>query len=552
MAIPSCLTDGPDFYDADPNEAQKVDEEDDEEEEDNTQNHGAYTISGGTAESAFGLQLNRAAFPFKDLSKETKDLEGLLYNILLMNVKGSKNSLLFCVKNPSYVQAIIVLSKHVNISRNERKTKVLDALDQLKFTGNVQTYQIKTMELVHELFDSGVSMMDYALAKIMKSFEGKSKTIQYQIAHDINTKEIDDNLNLFDLIQGYCSQIACVGDMQVTVNTVDNNSTPHGNQRGTRLNDACNYCGKKGHAESDCWAKQTANGTGDGPPTCGYCNRKGHIAEHCRTKREADRAGGVQPQAPNVNNVQAEPPPPGNNMTSNGIEHLINNIKHNGSNHRCHAVAVTHRNVGNQFHENPKQMRPFPIPGRIRLPDQQIDRKSQYDPNRDNGPGMKANIDGLSLFNLIGTMQQVLPSMVYKGIPKRQTIPEPCLIPEAPDDPHEYELHTQTTLVNTASNGTECVTKRDAYQSPRLIQEAPAQCNIPDIAPQQTPTEDAQSKNTTNTEENPSKADDECNGGRLASAVTKQPPKSDKSDAGKPGQSRTQIDPNDNLRRFKQ
>jgi len=138
-------------------------------------------------------------------------------------------------------------------------------------------------------------------------------------------------------------------------------------------------------------------------------------------------------------------------------------------------------------------------------------------------------------------MQQVLPSMVYKGIPKRQTIPEPCLIPEAPDDPHEYELHTQTTLVNTASNGTECVTKRDAYQSPRLIQEAPAQCNIPDIAPQQTPTEDAQSKNTTNTEENPSKADDECNGGRLASAVTKQPPKSDKSDAGKPGQSRTQM-----------
>jgi hypothetical protein len=222
MAIPSCLTDDPDFNDDQPDGAQKVDEESDE--EDNTLKNGASTISGGTAESAFGL--NRAAFPFKDLSKETKDLDGMLYNILLMNVKGSKNSLLFCVKNPSYVQAIIVLSKHINISRNERKTKVLDALDQLKFTGNVQTYQIKTMELVHELFDSGVSMMDYALAKIMKSFEGKSKTIQYQIAHDINTKEIDDNLNLFDLIQGYCSQIACVGDMQVTVNTVDNNSTP--------------------------------------------------------------------------------------------------------------------------------------------------------------------------------------------------------------------------------------------------------------------------------------------------------------------------------------
>ena len=52
---------------------------------------------------------------------------------------------------------------------------MLEAFDKLRFTGNVQTYQIESMGVITELFDSGVTMMDYALSKIMKSFQGKSK-----------------------------------------------------------------------------------------------------------------------------------------------------------------------------------------------------------------------------------------------------------------------------------------------------------------------------------------------------------------------------------------
>jgi hypothetical protein len=143
---------------------------------------------------------------------------------------------------------------------------VLEAFDKLRFTGNVQAYQIESMGVITELFDSGVTMMDYALSKIMKSFEGKSKTIQYQIAHDINTKDIDDNLNLYDLIQGYCAQIATVGDMQVSVGAVENTTadeTRRPKQTGAqqeRTTYRCQYCDKKGHTVANCWAKQTDAG----------------------------------------------------------------------------------------------------------------------------------------------------------------------------------------------------------------------------------------------------------------------------------------------------
>lgn len=132
MAIPSCLTEDADF------ESEPV-------LQDPYQDSPARgsTTTGRTAESAF--QLHPAPGPFRDLTQESRDLDSMLYNILLMNLKGSKNSLLFCVKDPSYVQAVIVLAKHINISRNERKTKILDLFDQHKFTGNVQAYQVATM-----------------------------------------------------------------------------------------------------------------------------------------------------------------------------------------------------------------------------------------------------------------------------------------------------------------------------------------------------------------------------------------------------------------------
>ena len=54
--------------------------------------------------------------------------------------------------------------------------------------------------------------MDFALHKIMHDFDGKNKSIQYKIASDINSTIVDDSLNIYDMIQGYCADTAAVGD----------------------------------------------------------------------------------------------------------------------------------------------------------------------------------------------------------------------------------------------------------------------------------------------------------------------------------------------------
>ena len=64
--------------------------------------------------------------------------------------------------------------------------------------------------------------MDFALHKIMHAFDGKNKSIQYKIASDINSTIVDDSLNIYDTIQGYCADIAAVGDgRQSTVNSIN-------------------------------------------------------------------------------------------------------------------------------------------------------------------------------------------------------------------------------------------------------------------------------------------------------------------------------------------
>ena len=46
----------------------------------------------------------------------------------------------------------------------------------------------------------------------MKAFDGKSRTVQFEIADDFNKMDVDDpNINLYDLVQGYCADPATVG-----------------------------------------------------------------------------------------------------------------------------------------------------------------------------------------------------------------------------------------------------------------------------------------------------------------------------------------------------
>ena len=71
-----------------------------------------------------------AGMMYKDLLAESRALDGLLYNVLLMNVKGSANTLLECVQHPSYIQGMIVLVKHIDISRSDRKARAFEGVDK--------------------------------------------------------------------------------------------------------------------------------------------------------------------------------------------------------------------------------------------------------------------------------------------------------------------------------------------------------------------------------------------------------------------------------------
>jgi len=149
---------------------------------------------------------------YADFSAAEKALDDMLYNILKTNVKGTKNEMLRHVSFPSYVQGMCVLYKHVDICAVGRKTMAFEKMDDLQFKGDIQSYQIDAISAIQELFDSKANIVDYALSKVMKSFEGRSKTIQFRIADDINNTQDTETLNIFDMIQSYCADIAAVGD----------------------------------------------------------------------------------------------------------------------------------------------------------------------------------------------------------------------------------------------------------------------------------------------------------------------------------------------------
>ena len=81
--------------------------------------------------------LNSSGRSYWDMHESALKLDALLFNVLRMSVKGSKKVMLECVQFPSYVQAICVLYKHSDISRNDRITRAFDAMDQLQFNGDV-------------------------------------------------------------------------------------------------------------------------------------------------------------------------------------------------------------------------------------------------------------------------------------------------------------------------------------------------------------------------------------------------------------------------------
>jgi hypothetical protein len=105
---------------------------------------------------------------------------------------------------------------------------------------------------------------------------GRSKAIQYRIADDINHLQIDDNLNIFDLIQRYCADIASVGDGKKNMikNVNEGEEKP-----------PCKHCGKDNHKSEDCYSQKNLKASKSKKKKfkgfCGKCGKKGHKQAEC-------------------------------------------------------------------------------------------------------------------------------------------------------------------------------------------------------------------------------------------------------------------------------
>jgi hypothetical protein len=98
-------------------------------------------------------------------------------------------------------------------------------------------------------------------------------------------------------------------------------------------------------------------------------------------------------------------------------------------------------------------------------------------------------------------MKQVLPSMVYQGVPKRNTIPEPCFIREAP-----YKPYIQMAPDLTTADHTPNITVQQAPTEGTQPKEGPE----PDILDETQDLVDS-TPYATITEDNPSGAEEDCN-----------------------------------------
>ena len=300
----------------------------------------APSSSTGSATSA----LRQTGRNYFDLHPAALALDGQLYNVLRMAIKGGKTILLECVQFPSYIQAICVLYRHSDISRNDRIAHAFEGMDSLVFNGDILKWQSDAVRKFRELFDSGASIMHYGLSRVMKSFNGKLKTIQYKIAQDLNSREIDEHTNVFDMIQEYAAAVASVGDSAHT-----------GAGKIAAVNDErCGYCHNIGHTEAVCRKKQAAKakgGKGGGKSSaatdnrdysdyeCHFCHQKGHISRNCPEK--AKTAAAAAPSPASVAAVQPdEEPAQVSTATHAGLAALLEHLR--GSPAKRIAAVVLH------------------------------------------------------------------------------------------------------------------------------------------------------------------------------------------------------------------
>ena len=285
QSVPSFLLNDPDFApprggaDVVFNDADEQPNEGEENDEVESVHNGSEV--GSSASGHFALLPH--SVKYEDLPLGARQLDATLYNIVKMNVKGAKNGLLVNVTFPSYVQAMCILEKHMGLSRMGRMMTAFTELDKLTYTGDAMSFQARFVALSRELTNCKASVIHYTMCRLMRAFDGKSKTIQFKIAEDFNKMDLDENINLYDMVQTYCADLTAVGDGKSNpVNVVCSNcsSTTHTAADCPRLkkteedaaakvaNDAaklakknhiCEHCGKKGHRKKDCWSFKAEN-----------------------------------------------------------------------------------------------------------------------------------------------------------------------------------------------------------------------------------------------------------------------------------------------------
>ena len=224
-------------------------------------------------------------------------LDGRLYNILRQCVKGTKVALLEHVTFPSYVQGMCNLHKHMGMSRLHRMKAAFACMTQLSYKGSVTQFQTEFMQAKAELDDCGATIMHFSLCSLMDSFEGKSKPVQFKIAEDFNAIDEgqEEQVNLYDLVQKYCSELAAVGDGIAPVNICTECQSP-----AHKIEDCPTHKLKLRNAENR--KKHNAFIRGKRPPrppdpewektvNCHNCGEKGHIRPNCPHPK-VDQANG--------------------------------------------------------------------------------------------------------------------------------------------------------------------------------------------------------------------------------------------------------------------
>ena len=74
-----------------------------------------------------------------------------MYNVLKLNVTGPAAALLEHTEYPSYVQAIIILTKHYNLSRLQRVQGAFDTIDKINYSGDPMAFQVTFMAAKREM-----------------------------------------------------------------------------------------------------------------------------------------------------------------------------------------------------------------------------------------------------------------------------------------------------------------------------------------------------------------------------------------------------------------